>query len=208
MPIQLSWSFVRNVERAIAYQYMLLANMDERVCQSVCAEKEALIKTFPALSAIVTFPHITLLHFSGWLTSAAREKLEKPLCKFLADLCRHHFSFPVELKNYESFPQGIIYICIQNQDAFSDLQNNLRAINLTLKTAGCDSAKIIKYLHVTLVRGMDTKDYHRILPMYSQRHFHAVFPLKKLTLVRRTIEGGNWQHVEDFCLPIKRTLFA
>lgn len=208
MPTQLSWCFVREVERAIAYQYMLLANLDEGVCQSVCAEKETLMKTFPDLSAIVTFPHITLLHFSEWLTSAAREKLEKQLCKFLDDLCCHHFSFPVELKNYESFPQGTIYICIQNLDAFSALQNNLQDINLTLTTAGCNSAKIIKHLHVTLVRGLDRKDHHRILPTYSQRNFHAVFPLKKLTLVRRTIEGGAWQHVKNFYLPIERTLFA
>jgi len=183
------------------WEYMLLANPDERVGEKVRLEKEYFEGKFEAEIATKTLPHITIANF------LIKERMEDLLCKRIQNICNLQCSFAVALNNFSGFPSHAIFIRVQNPQPFRQLAKNLERLDDFIKTNDCPPSQLVSKPHMTIARQLDEETYNKAIIEYSEREFSDFFVLNQLTLLKRDSRYQKWQHVTHLYLPPERNLF-
>lgn len=183
------------------WEYLLLANPDERVGEKIMLEKEHFSKKFGAEIATKTRPHITIANF------LLKERMEDLLCRQVQNICSLQYSFDVALNNFSGFPPHTVFIRVQNPTPFKQLAKSLKKLDEFFTSSDCPPSQLVSNPHMTIARKLKEEVYNKAIIEYAQRDFSDAFVVNKLTLIKRDSEYKSWQHVTHLHLPAERNQF-
>jgi 2'-5' RNA ligase len=182
-------------------EYFLIADPSQTVFEKVMALKWEFFHKYRTMIAVKTDPYITIANF------LLKDRMEGILCRGIQNVCNVQCSFYVGLKNFAGFRNHAIYICVQNQQPFKKLAENLKRLNDVIETAPKYPTIFVDKAHMTIARQLDAETYSRAIQEYTQYKFQELFLLEKLTLLKRDSYCEKWKKVSDFPLPKERDLF-
>jgi hypothetical protein len=125
-------------------------------------------------------PHITVASF------VAGEVMEETLIRWIQRICMHYRSFDLTLNNYSGFPPHTIYLRVQDPQPFTQLMQQLRAIDEFIRSSGCPPVNLVSRPFLSIAGGLTEQVYNKAMPDYSRRTFHDTFHVRELILLKRT----------------------
>ena len=125
-------------------------------------------------------PHITVASF------VAGEVMEETLIRWIQRICTAYRSFDLTLNNYSGFPPHTIYLRVQDPHPFTQLMQQLRAIDEFIRSSGCPPVNLVSRPFLSIAGGLTEQVYNKAMPDYSRRTFHDTFHVRELILLKRT----------------------
>ena len=125
-------------------------------------------------------PHITVASF------VAGEVMEETLIRWIQRICTPYRSFDLTLNNYSGFPPHTIYLRVQDPQPFTQLMQQLRAIDEFIRSSGCPPVNLVSRPFLSIAGGLTEQVYNKAMPDYSRRTFHETFQVRELILLKRT----------------------
>ena len=183
------------------YEYLLVAQPDEKVEQQIVEEKKSFFDTYKEKVAIKTKPHITVSNF------LAKETMEETIIRWMQRIISTQFSFSVSLNNYSGFPPHTVYLRVQDHQPFKQLASSLKAVDQYVRGNDCPPMKLIMHPHVSIARRLPEHIYEKAITAYAPKSFHASFEVKQLILLRRQHQFDACKQVSVFHLGTDNRLF-
>ena len=171
------------------YEYLLVAQPDEKVYQQIVEEKQSFYHTYKEKVAIKTKPHITVSNFM------AKETMEETIIRWMQRIISTQFCFSVSLNNYSGFPPHTVYLRVQDHQPFKQLATSLKVVDQYVRGNDCPPMKLISHPHLSIARRLPQPIYEKAIAEYAPKSFHASFEVKQLILLRR-------KHQFDVCKQI------
>lgn len=182
---------VENTDRSEC-EYLLVADLGERVGKRVIDIKRDFAETYKQKKADETRSCITIANF------AASESMEETVIRWMQRICGQFRGFPVTLNNYSGFPSHSIYIRVQNHEPFHQLASQLKVIDQYVTSNGFPPSRLVAKPHITIATGLDKPLYDKALLEYSQKTFHEAFDLDGLVLLKRNSQFDKCKEVNVF----------
>ena len=183
------------------YEYLLVAQSDEKVYQQIVEEKKSFFDTYKEKVAIKTKPHITVSNF------LAKETMEETIIRWMQRIISTQFSFSVSLNNYSGFPPHTVYLRVQDHQPFKQLASSLKAVDQYVRGNDCPPMKLIMHPHLSIARRLPEHIYEKAITAYAPKSFHASFEVKQLILLRRQHQFDACKQVSVFHLGTDNRLF-
>ncbi len=184
------------------YEYLLVAQPDEKVYQQIVEEKQCFFDLYKEKIAIKTKPHITVSNF------LAKETMEETIIRWMQRIIGSQNNFSVSLNNYSGFPPHTVYLRVQDHQPFKKLAASLKAVDQYIRGNDCPPMKLITHPHLSVARRLSTTIYERAMMEFSQKLFHASFEVKQLILLRRQHQFDKCKQISVFGLGEgQKTLF-
>ena len=141
------------------------------------AEKECFFLKYGVESVVKNFPSITVAGFY------AGEGMEETLIRWIQRICSQHTSFEIALNNYSGKPSHSIYLRIQDARPLQQLAAQLKTLESHV-IAMCGQT-YERNPHMDLANELPEAIFHKALPVYSRKTFHARFVATELVLLGR-----------------------
>ncbi len=183
------------------YEYLLVAQPDEKVYQQIIEEKYSFYHTYKEKVAIKTKPHITVSNF------LAKETMEETIIRWMQRIISSQFRFSVSLNNYSGFPPHTVYLRVQDHQPFKQLASSLKAVDQYVKGNDCPPMKLITHPHLSIARRLPEHIYEKAIAEYAPKSFYASFEVKQLILLRRQHQFDTCKQVSVFDLGTDNRLF-
>jgi 2'-5' RNA ligase len=81
---------------------------------------------------------------------------------------------------------GTIYLRVQDPQPFTQLMQQLRAIDEFIRSSGCPPVNLVSRPFLSIAGGLTEQVYNKAMPDYSRRTFHETFHVSELILLKRT----------------------
>ncbi len=81
---------------------------------------------------------------------------------------------------------GTIYLRVQDPHPFTQLMQQLRAIDEFIRSSGCPPVNLVSRPFLSIAGGLTEQVYNKAMPDYSRRTFHDTFHVRELILLKRT----------------------
>jgi len=183
------------------YEYLLVAEPDEKVYQQIVEEKQTFFNTYKEKVSIKTKPHITVSNF------LAKETMEETMIRWMQRIISTQFSFSVSLNNYSGFPPHTVYLRVQDHQPFKQLAASLKVVDQYVRGNDCPPMKLITNPHLSIARKLPAHIYEKAITEYAPKSFHASFEVKQLILLRRRHQFDACKQVSVFHLGTDNRLF-
>jgi hypothetical protein len=185
-------SCIVNPRQTDAWEYLLVAEPDERIQNKIRDEAQSIFSQENYRSDFSIKPCITIARFN------ANQQIEETLIRWIQRICSHHQSFPITLNNYGALPPDTIYLRIQDQGPFRNLVNQLKVIDEYIKSNGHPGVWFNNRPFVRITGRLKPAIYNKALPDFSRGVFHESFLLKELILLKRINDFDRYRQVNVF----------
>lgn len=173
-------------------EYLLVLNPNEDLHDKIMQVKKEFYEKYKATTALYSKPHITLVNFIQF------DMMEERLVNRLKIIAAGYRAFTVELKDYGSFPSHTIYINIASQQQVQNLGKELRPAQQLMTLNKDNKPHFINNPHLTVARKLLPWQYEKGWLDYSHRFFTGRFIANGMLLLKRPLEGKDYQIVQRF----------
>jgi len=174
-------------------EYLLVLSPHEELWNKIIKVKEDFSEKYKSEQARWGKPHVTLANFIQF------EMLEDRLVNRLKAVAMGYHPLKVELKDYGSFPSHTIYINITSKLPVQNLVKEIRhEAQQLMKLNDDNKPHFIMEPHLTIARKLKPWQYEQAWLEYSNKHFTGRFIADAMLLLKRPIDGKQYQIVQRF----------
>lgn len=173
-------------------QYSLIVHPSVEVTAKINAEKQFFFSRYGHTQK--NKPSIAIAHFF------AKDMMEETLLRFMQRIFSNHAAFETTLNNYSGFPNGSIYVRVQNQQPFKQLVKDLTTVDNYIHSCECPPIQLISSPHISIANHLPESIYLQAIADYSRKDFHETFTVTEVILLRRNSAFDNCKTVQVFSL--------
>lgn len=175
-------------------EYAIVVYPDVEVSTKIVQVRDNFTRQYKQKSSPKAKPHILIAHFQ------ATESMEDTIGRWIHRICGQARSFLVAFNNYSGSPTHSIFLRVQDDALFRDLNNRLKVIDQYLGSNGCSEARFFDRPHLAIANGLDSTTYEAAMFDYSRQSFHEDFLLNSLVLLKRHNQFDEYREATIFSL--------
>lgn len=174
-------------------EYLLVLKLPEAIWRKIEKVKEAFAHAYEAPQARWGKPHITLARFVQY------ELMESRIVNHIKTISMGQYPFKIELQNFGSFPSHTVFIQMATRRPLQQLVQQLRSQTQKLmKFNEENKPHFITDPVITVATNLQPGQHHKAWTEYNKKHFTGKFIADSLLLLKRPVNGKNYQIAERF----------
>lgn len=172
--------------------YFIAVLPPEEIQAEITAFKERIAGTWGTRHALRSPPHITLFPPFSW-----PDRQLPALIKSLGSFAKGLTAFYVELKNFEAFPPGVIFVNpLKNKQLELLFQKLARHLELNFHCTDARNARPF-HPHMTIAhRDLPEDSFPAIWTAFRDKSYERIFRVNAIVLLKQ--ENGRWEPLQTF----------
>lgn len=173
------------------FEYLLILSPHADLQERIGKIKEAFAKEYKAPSA-KSKGHLTLVKF------LASGLTEEKLVNRLQHIAMAAVPFKIELAGFGAFPSHTIFINVTTKLPVQNLVREIKQAQGLMRAHKDFKPHFIDEPHLTIARKLKPWQFESGWLAYSHAHFTGRFIADAMLLLKRSLNGGNYQVVRRF----------
>ncbi len=174
------------------YEYRIILQPHEDLCNKINAIKRSFAEMYQLPVYRYAKPDISLVRFTQY------EMVEEKIMYRLQNIAMSNASFPIELKDYGSFPTHSIFINVATKTNIVAFVKEIKSIQKLMKPDDEHKPHFIIEPFITIAAKLLPWQYEKAWLEYSNTNFTAMFMANEILLVKRKAGEKKYHTIKHF----------